>query len=188
MKQHIVKKAVFYVFIVLILMVAAGCQQSLTNVETQLHTYINSVVHEKDPTRNMQIPENNHLFANNTTTLFNQHTTTAIQTHAAPTDAVVDTGNDVIDRIKTYEDFVNMYGQIINNYLMHYENTLRGGQYWSVPAYESIKSIFYHSVDTQAQKYADILTEPLGADRQELIGLLKQTRDGLRSQIVSMSR
>ncbi len=91
-----------------------------------------------------------------------------------------DVSDAAIESIKTYDDYLNMYLKIINNYMADYEAALKGSGLYDEKSFRELKAEMDTAYEEQVKMYGAMRYVPL-IGKNELVTFLKSYRDSLKA-------
>ncbi|HFR3894895.1 hypothetical protein ACEE44_07270 [Streptococcus sp. 32226D021BW] len=107
---------------------------------------------------------------------------TASATDFVPTDST----DATIESIETYDDYLEMYEFIVNEYVTNYENMVSQHGLGDDATYQAMRDSVTQSVDEQKAQYGLFGNAPI-VGKDGIVQFLKEYRDSLQQQINDMS-
>ncbi|HFI0149277.1 TPA: hypothetical protein ACGO3A_000016 [Streptococcus suis] len=103
-------------------------------------------------------------------------------TDFVPTDST----DATIESIETYNDYLEMYEFIVNEYVTNYENMVSQHGLGDDATYQAMRDSVTQSIDEQKKQYGLFGNAPI-VGKDEIVQFLKEYRDSLQQQINDMS-
>lgn len=97
-----------------------------------------------------------------------------------------DSTDATIESIATYNDYLEMYEFIVNEYVTNYENMVSQHGLGDDATYQAMRDSVTQSVDEQKAQYGPLGNAPI-VGKDGIVQFLKEYRDSLQQQINDMS-
>lgn len=97
-----------------------------------------------------------------------------------------DSADATIESIATYNDYLEMYEFIVNEYVTNYENMVSQHGLGDDATYQAMRDSVTQSVDEQKAQYGPLGNAPI-VGKDGIVQFLKEYRDSLQQQINDMS-
>lgn len=97
-----------------------------------------------------------------------------------------DSSDKTIESISTYEDYLSMYGFIVNEYISNYEAAVKQYGLGDNPTYASMREEVENSVEEQKKQYGPMKNAKI-IGKDDLVQFLKDYRDTLKSYTDQMA-
>ena len=91
-----------------------------------------------------------------------------------------DTSDATIESIATYENYLDMYELIVNEYIANYEVAIKQYGVGDDSSYQTIKEEVTASVEEQKEQYGPMKSAPI-IGKEDLVQFLKDYRDELKT-------
>jgi hypothetical protein len=190
--------AVHVILSIIIVIFAFGIVSSIISSEVQSgegYTTTNSTVANRTtvttPTTS-QTPQTT-TQANNRTTTSQVDPETTTQTEITTTQAQTareefnpkDVSDSSIKSIVTYNDYLTMYGMIIDDYLDNYQSLFKGTMLYDQSTFDSMKEQYASALEVQKAQYGAMGDSPI-VGKDTLVEFLITYRDSLNEYVESM--
>lgn len=93
--------------------------------------------------------------------------------------------NEEIERIETYNDYITVYGKIVNNYIDNYKAKMDEYGLGDDATYQSLKDGVDQGVQEQKNIYGAMGSQKI-IGKSELVTFLKEYRDELQAVVDSL--
>ena len=97
-----------------------------------------------------------------------------------------DVSDATIESIVTYGDYLTMYKMIVDDYMVNYENAIKGTALYSEAAFQEMKNTMDESYEEQEEAYGAMKSMPI-VDKKDLVDYLKEYRDTLKEYTDSLA-
>lgn len=178
-----VKKKPFYKriwFIILVGLFIMGGLGKLVGLDKKSTDTTSSSVVESSQSSSASSTEASSTEASTTGTSSSSETAPAAD--FVPTDST----DATIESIKTYNDYLEMYEFIVNEYVTNFENMVNQYGLGDDATYQAMRDSVTQSVDEQKAQYGLLGNAPI-VGKDDIIQFLKEYRDSLQQQINDMS-
>jgi hypothetical protein len=141
------------------------------------------------PPATVAITEN--LPIESTTTSLPQQTTTQAETTETQTETTKsnfkpkDVFDATIKSIVTYNDYLTMYGMIIDDYLDNYQSLFKGTMLYDQATFDDMKKQYASALEEQKEQYGAMGNSPI-VGKDTLVDFLITYRDTLNEYVESM--
>jgi hypothetical protein len=96
-----------------------------------------------------------------------------------------DVSDETIKSIKTYEDYIAMFQEIIENYLAEYEVAIKDTVLYDEESFAEIKKQYSEALDEQKEEYGSLRNKKI-VGKAILVEFLINYRDGLKEFVDNM--
>ena len=91
-----------------------------------------------------------------------------------------DVSYETIESIRTYGDYLIMYGKIVDDYIINFKNAMKNTVLYDEATFQEMRDEMDEAIKEQEEEYGAMKNAPI-VGKDDLVDYLKEYRDSLKS-------